>query len=143
MAESKNPVCYNGDLTSVPGVRALEAQFPDLSAAMIGRGAIADPALLRRLRGGPAATKEELQAFTAELYRAYQDFYRQAAPDGQAAPASQRMKEVWFYLIHLFDGGERLGGRMRRSRGPRAYEELEAQIFQELELLDAPQGELA
>lgn len=143
VAESKHPVCYNGDLTSVPGVRALEAQFPDLSAAMIGRGAIADPALLRRLRGGPAATKEELQAFTAELYRAYQDFYRQAAPDGQAAPASQRMKEVWFYLIHLFDGGERLGGRMRRSRGPRAYEELEAQIFQELELLDAPQGELA
>lgn len=142
-AESKNPVCYNGDLTSVSGVRALEARFPDLSAAMIGRGAIADPALFRRLRGGPAASKEELQAFTTDLYRAYQDFYRQAAPDGQSAPASQRMKEVWFYLIHLFDGGERLGGRMRRSRGPRAYEELEAQIFQELELLDIPQGELA
>lgn len=137
VAESKNPVCYNGDLTSVAGVRALEAQFPGLDAAMIGRGAIADPALLRRLRGGPAVTKEELQAFTQELYQAYQDFY------GQAAPASQRMKEVWFYLIHLFENGERLGGRMRRSRGPRAYEELETQIFQELELLDAPQGELA
>ena len=142
VAESKNPVCYNGDLTSVAGVRALEAQFPGLDAAMIGRGAIADPALLRRLRGGPAATKEELQAFTQELYQAYQDFYGQSAPDRQAAPASQRMKEVWFYLIHLFENGERLGGRMRRSRGPRAYEELEAQIFQELELLDAPQGEL-
>lgn len=136
-AESRNPVCYNGDLTSVSGVRALEARFPGLSAAMIGRGAIADPALFRRLRGGTPASKEELQAFTAELYRAYQDVY------GQAAPASQRMKEVWFYLIHLFDGGERLGGRMRRSRGPGAYEDLEAQIFQELELLDAPQGELA
>lgn len=136
-AESRNPVCYNGDLTSVSSVRALETQFPDLSAAMIGRGAIADPALFRRLRGGPPAGKEELQAFMAELYQAYQEFY------GQAAPASQRMKEVWFYLIHLFDGGERLGGRMRRSRGPRAYEDLEAQIFQELELLDAPQGELA
>lgn len=137
MSESKNPVCYNGDLTSVEGVRALEARFPALEAVMIGRGAIADPALFRRLRGGPAATKEELQAFTAGLYQSYQDFY------GQAAPASQRMKEVWFYLIHLFDGGERLGGRMRRSRGPRAYEELEAQIFQELDLLDAPRGELA
>ena len=143
VVESKNPVCYNGDLTSVEGVRALEARFPALDAAMIGRGAIADPALFRRLRGGPAATKEELQAFTQELYQAYQEFYAQAAPDGQAAPASQRMKEVWFYLIHLFDGGERLGGRMRRSRGPRAYEELEAQIFQELDLLDAPRGELA
>lgn len=136
MSESRNPVCYNGDLTSIDAVRALESRFPELSAVMIGRGGIADPALFRRLRGGPAATKEELQAFTAALYQGYQDFY------GQAAPASQRMKEVWFYLIHLFDGGERLGGRMRRSRGPKAYEELEAQIFQELSLLDAPQGEL-
>lgn len=141
--KSKNPVCYNGDLTSVEGVRVLEAQFPGLEAAMIGRGAIADPALFRRLRGGPAATKEELQAFTAGLYRAYRDFYGQAAPDRQSGPASQRMKEVWFYLIHLFDGGERLGGQMRRSRGPRAYEELEARIFQELDLLDTPAGELA
>lgn len=136
MAESKNPVCYNGDLVSVPGVRALEARFSNLGAAMIGRGAIADPALFRRLRGGPAATREELRTFTEELYQAYQDFY------GQAAPASQRMKEVWFYLIHLFEGGERLGGRMRRSRGAKAYEELEAQIFQELALLDEPLGEL-
>ena len=143
LAESRNPVCYNGDLTSVAGVRALEERFPELEAAMIGRGAVADPALFRRLRGGPPASKEELQRFTAALYRAYQEFYRQAAPDSQAAPASQRMKEVWFYLIHLFDGGERLGGRMRRSRGPAAYEELEARIFQELELLDAPLGELA
>ncbi len=136
LAESRNPVCYNGDLTSVEGVRALEARFPGLEAAMLGRGAIADPALFRRLRGGPPATKEELQAFTAELYQAYQDFY------GQAAPASQRMKEIWFYLSHLFEGGQRLGGRMRRSRGPRAYEELEAQIFRELPLRDRPEGQL-
>ena len=136
LAESRNPVCYNGDLTSVEGVRALEARFPGLEAAMLGRGAIADPALFRRLRGGPPATKEELQAFTAELYQAYQDFY------GQAAPASQRMKEIWFYLSHLFEGGPRLGGRMRRSRGPRAYEELEAQIFRELPLRDRPEGQL-
>ncbi len=74
MAKSKNPVCYNGDLISVAGVRALEARFPGLDAAMIGRGAVADPALMRRLRGGPAASREELQAFTAELYQAYQNF---------------------------------------------------------------------
>ena len=136
MAESKNPVCYNGDLVSVPGVRALEARFSNLGAAMIGRGARAAPAQVRRLRGGPPAPPAARRTITEELYQAYQDFY------GQAAPASQRMKEVWFYLIHLFEGGERLGGRMRRSRGPRAYEELEAQIFQELALLDEPLGEL-
>lgn len=68
-------------------------EIPDLNALMIGRGAVADPALLRKLRGGAPATREELMAFTRELYQSYQDFY------GQAATASQRMKEVWFYLI--------------------------------------------
>ncbi|MCI8400340.1 MAG: tRNA-dihydrouridine synthase family protein [Oscillibacter sp.] len=136
MQESKNPVCYNGDVRSVGDVAALRERFPNLEAIMIGRGAIADPALPRRLRGGEPASREELEAFMSALYEAYQAFY------SQVEPASQRMKEVWFYLIHLFKDGERLGGRMRRSRGPAAYEALEREIFQELELREAPEGEL-
>lgn len=136
VAESRNPLCYNGDLRSVKEVRALEVRFPGLEAMMIGRGAVADPALFRKLRGGPPAGREELRAFTAALYQSYQAFY------GQAGPASQRMKEVWFYLIHLFEGGERLGGKMRRSRGAAEYERLEALIFQELPLRVDSAGEL-
>ncbi len=136
MEKSRNPVCYNGDLKSTADVEALAAQFPKLEAVMIGRGAIADPALPRRLRGGPPASREELRAFTTGLYEAYQEFY------GQAEPACQRMKEVWFYLIHLFEDGQRLGGRMRRSRGAAAYEALEAEIFRELPLRRCPEGEL-
>lgn len=136
LAESKNPVCYNGDLRTVEEVRAFEERFPAADAVMIGRGAVADPALLRKLRGGPAATKEELQAFMQELYRAYQDFY------GQVGPAAQRMKEVWFYLNHLFENGERLDKKMRRSRGPGEYEAIEAAIFRDLPLRDHAEGEL-
>lgn len=136
METSRNPVCYNGDLQTVEDMEGLKARFPSLEAVMIGRGAIADPAFPRKLRGGAAATREELQAFTAALYEAYRDFY------GQAHPAAQRMKEVWFYLIHLFENGERLGGRLRRSRGPKAYEQLEAEIFQTLVLRDHTEGDL-
>ena len=136
LKHSKNPVCYNGDLNTVTGVRALEARFPKLEAAMLGRGAVADPALFRKLRGGPAATKEELQAFTQELYREYQIFY------GQVGTAAQRMREVWFYLIHLFADPDRLNRPMRRFRTPGEYEAAEAAIFRELELLDHTQGAL-
>ena len=52
------------------------------------------------------------------------------------------MKEVWFYLIHLFEGGERYGGRMRRSRGPAEYERIEAEIFRDLPLRDHSEGDL-
>lgn len=136
LAESRNPVCCNGDLRTVTECRNLEASLPGVEHVMIGRGAVADPALLRKLRGGPAASREELQDFTAALYREYQSFY------GQAGPASQRMKEVWFYLIHLFEGGERYGGRMRRSRGAAEYERIEAEIFRDLPLRDHSEGDL-
>ena len=136
LEHSKNPVCYNGDLQTVEGVQAFEERFPQAEAVMIGRGAVADPALFRKLRGGPAATRQELQAFTQELYLSYQDFY------GQVGIAAQRMREVWFYLIHLFADADRLNRDMRRFRTPGEYEAAERAIFQELELRDHTEGPL-
>lgn len=132
--ESKNPLCYNGDLLTVQDIQQVQQEFPTVEAIMVGRGAVADPALLRKLRGGKAATREELQTFTQTLYQSYQDFY------GQKNPSAQRMKEVWFYLIHLFEHGEKHSKRMRRLRTPAEYEEVERSIFQELPLRDHAEG---
>ena len=96
-----------------------------------------DQDLLRKLRGGVPATRQELQTFTRTLYQSYQDFY------GQVGPAAQRMKEVWFYLIHLFEGGEKHAKQMRRLHTPRDYEALAAAIFQELPLRDHAEGRFA
>ena len=131
---SRNPLCYNGDLVTVEDCAAFAADFPAIDAVMLGRGAIADPALFRKLRGGPAATRQEIQDFTRTLYQSYQDFY------GQVGPAAQRMKEVWFFLIHLFQGGERHDKKMRRLRTPAEYEAVESSIFQELPLRDHAEG---
>lgn len=136
LEKSSNPVCYNGDLQTVAQVRSFETRFPTVNAVMIGRGAVADPALLRKLKGGNAATREELQAFMRELYYTYQEFY------GQVGTAAQRMREVWFYLIHLFDNTERLNKQLRRFRSPGEYEAIEAAIFQELPLREDAVGDL-
>lgn len=133
---SRNPVCYNGDLLTVEDCAAFERDYPSVEAVMIGRGGVADPALFRKIRGGAAATRQELERFTAELYRQYKEFY------GQPQPASQRMKEVWFYLIHLFEDGDKLDKKLRRSRGPAAYESIEAEIFQTLPLRTYATGPL-
>ena len=128
LADSPVPVVYNGDLKRPEDVSDILRRFPAVSGVMIGRGAAADPALLRRLRGGPAAGREELQAFTQTLYDGYRSAY------GSAGPAAQRMKELWFYLIERFDGGEKYAKKMRRVKAPEEYERLEAGIFQELPL---------
>ena len=137
LRESRNPVCYNGDLQTVDGVGEIERRFPAAEAVMIGRGGVADPALFRKLRGGSAATREELQSFTRELYQEYQAFY------GQVGTAAQRMREVWFYLIHLFEDADRLNRPMRRFRTPGEYEAAEAAIFRELPLRQDAEGVLA
>ena len=105
---------------------------------MIGRGGVADPALFRKLRGGPPASREELQSFTQELYRELSRPFT-----GQVGTAAQRMREVWFYLIHLFEDTERLNRPMRRFRTPGEYEAAEAAIFRELVLREDAQGVLA
>ena len=128
LADSPVPVVYNGDLKKPEDVSDILRRFPAVSGVMIGRGTAADPALPRRLRGGPAAGREELQTFTRTLYDGYRSAY------GSAGPAAQRMKELWFYLIERFDGGEKYAKKMRRVKAPDEYERLETCIFQELPL---------
>lgn len=135
LAESRVPMTYNGDLVTAADFTQFARQFPTVERVMVGRGLIADPALLRKLRGGSPATREELQTLTATLYQGYRKAYEY--PNA----AAQRMKEVWYYLIHLFAGSEKLAKKMRRLSHAAEYEHLEAAIFQELELLPQPQIE--
>lgn len=117
------PVSYNGDVTTVDDLRALEAAFPGLSGIMVGRGLIADPALLRKAVGGPAASREELRGYHDELYHSYTEAF------GMASCAVSRMKAHWFYLIHLFDGADALEKPLRKAREGWEYETVVNQIF--------------
>ena len=123
LPECKMPVCYNGDLTTVEQLRALEADFPAVQSLMVGRGIIADPALFRQALGGPAATKEELRGYLDDLYQGYTALF------GSAGCAISRMKGHWFYLIHRFEGSERLEKQLRKLREPWEYETVVNQIF--------------
>ena len=102
------PVCYNGDITTPAQLKALEAEFPNLSGIMVGRGIIADPALLRQAVGGAPASKEELRGYLDELYHGYTEAF------GMASCAVSRMKAHWHYLIQRFEGSEAFEKQLRR-----------------------------
>lgn len=128
LAASRAPVCYNGDLYTAGQLRAFAAQYPQTQAVMVGRGLIADPALLRKACGGAPADRETLRAFLDELYRRYTEEF------GGAASAINRMKAVWFYAIRLFDGAARLEKQLKKLRTPWEYEVTVGQIFAQLPL---------
>ena len=125
------PLCYNGDLVTAQQCHALAERFPEVNCMMMGRGLIGDPALAEKARGGAGADKERLGAFLEEIYRGYaQDFQSERN-------AMLRMKEIWFYLIHLFEDSERYGKKLKKTTDAGEYEQLVAGILRDLELKPA------
>lgn len=121
-------VCYNGGITTAALGREAEARWPSATALMIGRGLMADPALIRKLKGGAGADAETLRAFFSELYESY------CVRFGSAHNAMSRMKGLWFYAIHLFDDTQRYARRIAKARYPSDYEALMHTLFGDLPL---------
>ena len=121
---SKNPVCYNGNLTGQQQIDALSRRFPRLPGVMLGRGLIADPGMLTP--GGTTAWA--LEPFMAELLEQYTALF------GGSRNAMFRLKENWRYLLCRFDGSEKLGKRLRKTTDLGEYKAITAEIIHTLPL---------
>ncbi len=126
LAQSKNSVCYNGDVTTPERFTQFREMYPGAPALMLGRGVAADPALIRRVKGGPAADRETLRRYTEELFEAY------SAAFGSRRAALGRMKEIWFYHICLFENAEKYEKRLKKTVDAQEYRELVERIYAEL-----------
>ena len=126
LENSKNPLCFNGELRSNTCICEFSKDFPQIYAVMIGRGLIADPGMLTS--GG--TTRETLQAFTEELTQCYIEAF------GGARNAMFRMKENWSFLRHRFDGSDRLWKQLRKTTDLNEYRAITSQIFATLPLAE-------
>ncbi len=126
LKESRASVCYNGDLTTQERALELQAQYPAVPAMMLGRGAVADPSLITRMKGGEGVERKVLQAYTEELFEDYSSAF------GSPRSALGRMKEIWFYQSCLFEGTEKYEKRLKKTASPEEYRDLTARIFGEL-----------
>ena len=121
--QSRCPVCYNGDVFSPAHRERLQEQVPGLNRFMLGRGAVANPALFRQLRGGRAGEKQEMRDFHDHLLQCYReeglsDFF-----------AVGRMKELWNYMSHLYPDSRKALKRIYKSRSLSDYQSAAADFF--------------
>ena len=120
---SRNPLCYNGDITSLGEAEAIGKEFPGVGSIMIGRGLVADPGMLC---GG--TDKKALEAFMGELLESYMSAF------GGSRNAMFRLKENWALLIPRFENSEKLWKRLRKTTDLQEYKSITAEIFATLEL---------
>ncbi len=123
LENSKNPLCYNGNLRTLSEVKSFEQRYPQVESVMVGRGLIGNPAMF--CPGTDAAT---LKAFHDALLEEYLVVF------GGSRNAMFRMKENWQKMILLFENSEKLGKKLRKTTDLAEYRSITAQIFETLPL---------
>lgn len=122
---SRNPLCYNGDIRTLSQIQKLEEAYPGLESVMIGRGLIADPGMLS---GGTDAKK--LEAFMNELMAVYEVEF------GSTRNAIFRLKENWGFLHSRFEDSEKLWKRLRKCTDGAEFKSISAEFFHTCKLMD-------
>ena len=117
------PVCYNGNIFSPADLERVKRIVPELPLLMVGRGAVADPALIRRLRGGADLSLEELHTF--------HDLLLETLREGGLSPnhTLDHMKELWYYWIHMFSGCWKPYKRLKKTPRLSEYAAAAEEIF--------------
>jgi tRNA-dihydrouridine synthase len=113
-SNSKNPLCYNGDIVSLADAERMET----VDAVMIGRGLIANPGMVT---GGTDG--QVLESFCDELLESYLVAF------GGSRNAMFRLKENWGFLIQRFEGSEKLWKRLRKTTDLAEYRSITREIF--------------
>ena len=124
VTNSKNPLCYNGDICSLEDAARIGEKYPQVGSIMIGRGLIGDPGMLTP--GG--TTPDALEEMFNEMLEAYMTLF------GGSRNAMFRLKEHWGMLIHRFEGSEKLGKRLRKATDVDEYRAITREIFHTLPL---------
>lgn len=117
------PVCYNGNIFSKKDLDILRERVPGIEDVMVGRGVIADPALIRTLRGGENLRAEELRQFHDALLDAL--LGKGLAPEH----ALSHMKELWYYMIHKFTDAGVLYKRLNKTTRLNLYRSAVSELF--------------
>lgn len=126
--QSKNPVCYNGDLFTKEDINGFLAGNPGVETVMLGRGLLMNPGLINEHLNNIKLDKYLLKSFHDQIYDGYK---RIISGDKNVL---FKMKELWCYMILIFCDNAKHAKRIKKSQNLRDYDEAVSQLFGELDI---------
>ncbi len=148
-------ICYNGNVTSAEtGVDSQDENsqdneikiasdhhlntisrlqslhcYEEISAIMIGRGLLTNPALARELSGGPKLTASELKTYLQKLYEGYETYIP------EERNVIFKLLEHWAFLDTHFADSDKYMKAIRKSRSKGEYFAAVNNIFSSCEFI--------
>ena len=102
-------LCYNGDVYNRNDFEKIISAYPNLSAVMIGRGAVKNPALFRELKGGACLTTEEIIKFSDTLEERYLKVLE------SEKYTMNKLKEIWLYMMDNYPEEKKIFKAVKKS----------------------------
>ena len=136
--ESKNPVCYNGDIFTKEDYERFTERFPKVDSIMLGRGVIRNPGLIGELRSIDAKDAGQQNAACSDggldkMYRTmdkdrFRAFHDQLLAEYEALKIGDRntlfkMKELWYYMIQHFEDAKKAEKMIKKAQTVEKYKE--------------------
>lgn len=134
LKNSKNPVCYNGDLFTETQMDAFVKEYRDTEAVMLGRGLLVDPGMAQRWRTMDEKEDDKKEYGWGRDYGVLQSFHDEIYEGYQRIMSGERnvlfkMKEIWFYFIHSFPATEKMIKKIRKAERLSDYNLAVQEIF--------------
>lgn len=131
LENKKHATVYNGDVRGLLDYDWVQGTYgSQISAVMIGRGLLANPALSDMIAGRPEAyTLEAFERFHNHLLEGQLNFLKM--PHKVLA----KMKEAWHYLFMSLEAPKVLYVAIRQSQDMAGYQSAVATLFKEAQLV--------
>lgn len=127
LEKSEHPLCYNGNIFSKKDYLSFIQEFPDTPAVMLGRGILANPALLMDINHKEGLTLSMLKDYHDQLYKGYRQ-----EMSGER-DVLFKMKELWFYMGALFPDANKQLKKIKKANHSHEYEAAVLTIFSQYE----------
>ena len=121
--ESRNKLCYNGDIVTSDDFAAIQNAYPKLEAVMIGRGFLRNPMLADEINEGKKPDMNKIKEFHDKVLEGYIEVM-----SGER-PVLFKMKEIWSYMIVLFEDAEKYAKKIRKAEKLGMYREVVDELF--------------
>lgn len=114
---------YNGDILTVEDFNHIESSYPAVDSIMIGRGFLRNPSLANMITDGGEPDMRAIKKFHDLLLEAYVE-----EMSGER-PVLFKMKELWCYLIDMFEDADKQAKKIRKCEKLSIYKEIAEEMF--------------
>ncbi len=114
--DSRQQLCYNGDVNSVEDYKKIISEFPNVNAVMCGRGILYNPGLFNEIKGENKISKDRLLCFMEDVYTGYRKIM------SGDMNTLYKMKELWGFVSENFEDSHKLYKKIKKCQNCRDYE---------------------